>query len=153
MKAFVYKKKKSDRNLPVFTVEKNSWLCKDPAPCHEGLNINTHCYLLQPPPGSISSPEQQEQLNVQLERVHTLFRRQLAIPLMGKEVTSLFVSFIRVNWFVFLFCSLTDSHLLSPSSCMFVSYSYLVSSSASVWENNEIMKQTGHPNRAIVTSL
>ncbi|XP_026795601.3 squamous cell carcinoma antigen recognized by T-cells 3 [Pangasianodon hypophthalmus] len=42
---------------------------------------------LQPPPGSISSPEQQEQLNVQLDRIHTLFRRQLAIPLMDMEST------------------------------------------------------------------
>ncbi|KAF7687606.1 squamous cell carcinoma antigen recognized by T-cells 3 [Silurus meridionalis] len=42
---------------------------------------------LQPPPGSVSSPEQQEQLNVQLERIHTLFRRQLAIPLMDMEST------------------------------------------------------------------
>ncbi|KAM9446569.1 squamous cell carcinoma antigen recognized by T-cells 3 [Clarias gariepinus] len=42
---------------------------------------------LQPPPGSISNPEQQEQLNVQLERIHTLFRRQLAIPLMDMEST------------------------------------------------------------------
>ncbi|XP_026865065.2 squamous cell carcinoma antigen recognized by T-cells 3 [Electrophorus electricus] len=42
---------------------------------------------LQPPPGSVPSPEQQEQLNVQLERIHTLFKRQLAIPLMDMEGT------------------------------------------------------------------
>ncbi|KAF4074599.1 hypothetical protein AMELA_G00241220 [Ameiurus melas] len=42
---------------------------------------------LQPPPGSVSSPEQQEQVNAQLERIHTLFRRQLAIPLMDMEST------------------------------------------------------------------
>ncbi|XP_066512483.1 squamous cell carcinoma antigen recognized by T-cells 3-like [Hoplias malabaricus] len=42
---------------------------------------------LQPPPGSVASPEQQEQLNAQLERIHTLFRRQLAIPLMDMEGT------------------------------------------------------------------
>lgn len=125
------------------------WLCKDPCPCHERLNINTCCYLLQPPPGSISSPEQQEQLTVQLERIHTLFRRQLAIPLMGKEATSLSVSFKREDSYSFK----THSHILSLSSCMSVSYSHWWSSSASVWENNEIMKQSGHPNRAIVTSL
>ncbi|XP_036453812.1 squamous cell carcinoma antigen recognized by T-cells 3 [Colossoma macropomum] len=42
---------------------------------------------LQPPPGGVASPEQQEQLNAQLERIHTLFRRQLAIPLMDMEGT------------------------------------------------------------------
>ncbi|XP_017307594.1 squamous cell carcinoma antigen recognized by T-cells 3 [Ictalurus punctatus] len=42
---------------------------------------------LQPPPGSVSSLEQQEQVNAQLERIHTLFRRQLAIPLMDMEST------------------------------------------------------------------
>ncbi|XP_072520466.1 squamous cell carcinoma antigen recognized by T-cells 3 [Salminus brasiliensis] len=42
---------------------------------------------LQPPPGSVSSAEQQEQLSTQLERIHTLFRRQLAIPLLDMEGT------------------------------------------------------------------
>uniref|UniRef100_W5LJ04 Spliceosome associated factor 3, U4/U6 recycling protein n=1 Tax=Astyanax mexicanus TaxID=7994 RepID=W5LJ04_ASTMX len=42
---------------------------------------------LQPPPGSVLSGEQQEQLNAQLERIHTLFRRQLAIPLLDMEGT------------------------------------------------------------------
>ncbi|TSW89613.1 Squamous cell carcinoma antigen recognized by T-cells 3 [Bagarius yarrelli] len=42
---------------------------------------------LQPPPGHVLNPEQQEQLNMQLERIHTLFRRQLAIPLMDMEST------------------------------------------------------------------
>ncbi|KAI4889382.1 hypothetical protein NFI96_034070 [Prochilodus magdalenae] len=42
---------------------------------------------LQPAPGGVASPEQQEQLNAQLERIHTLFRRQLAIPLMDMEAT------------------------------------------------------------------
>lgn len=47
------------------------------------------CFLFcffpaQPPLGRVPSHEEQEQLNKQLERIHTLFRRQLAIPLMGE---------------------------------------------------------------------
>nr|XP_046243347.1 squamous cell carcinoma antigen recognized by T-cells 3 [Scatophagus argus] len=42
---------------------------------------------IQPPPGRIPSREEQELLNAQLERIHTLFRRQLAIPLMDMEAT------------------------------------------------------------------
>ncbi|KAJ8379381.1 hypothetical protein SKAU_G00001590 [Synaphobranchus kaupii] len=42
---------------------------------------------MQPPPGGIPTREQQELLNTQLERIHTLFRRQLAIPLMDMEAT------------------------------------------------------------------
>ncbi|KAM4579006.1 squamous cell carcinoma antigen recognized by T-cells 3 [Fundulus diaphanus] len=42
---------------------------------------------VQPPPGRIPSREEQELLNTQLERIHTLFRRQLAIPLMDMETT------------------------------------------------------------------
>ncbi|XP_029960592.1 spliceosome associated factor 3, U4/U6 recycling protein [Salarias fasciatus] len=42
---------------------------------------------VQPPPGRIPSREEQELLKTQLERIHTLFRRQLAIPLMEMEVT------------------------------------------------------------------
>ncbi|XP_053181607.1 squamous cell carcinoma antigen recognized by T-cells 3 isoform X1 [Scomber japonicus] len=42
---------------------------------------------VQPPPGRIPSHEEQELLNTQLERIHTLFRRQLAIPLMDMEAT------------------------------------------------------------------
>ncbi|XP_026117265.1 squamous cell carcinoma antigen recognized by T-cells 3-like [Carassius auratus] len=42
---------------------------------------------VQPPPGSAPSQEQQELLNSQLERIHTLFRRQLAVPLMDMEGT------------------------------------------------------------------
>ncbi|KAM3611807.1 uncharacterized protein V6R79_024445 [Siganus canaliculatus] len=42
---------------------------------------------VQPPPGRIPSREEQELLNTQLERIHTLFRRQLAIPLIDMEVT------------------------------------------------------------------
>ncbi|KAJ8415260.1 hypothetical protein AAFF_G00422400 [Aldrovandia affinis] len=42
---------------------------------------------MQPPPGSIPTREQQEQLNAQIERIHVLFRRQLAIPLMDMEAT------------------------------------------------------------------
>ncbi|XP_020498921.2 squamous cell carcinoma antigen recognized by T-cells 3 [Labrus bergylta] len=42
---------------------------------------------LQPPPGRIPSREEKELLNAQLGRIHTLFRRQLAIPLMEMEAT------------------------------------------------------------------
>ncbi|MGH0165302.1 UNVERIFIED_CONTAM: hypothetical protein FKN15_060885 [Acipenser sinensis] len=42
---------------------------------------------LQPAPGSVPIPEQQEVLNAQLNRIHTLFRRQLAIPFLDMEVT------------------------------------------------------------------
>ncbi|KAK2837273.1 hypothetical protein Q5P01_014485 [Channa striata] len=42
---------------------------------------------VQPPPGRIPSREEQELLNTQLERIHTLFRRQLAIPLKDMEFT------------------------------------------------------------------
>lgn len=42
---------------------------------------------VQPPPGSVPKREQQELLNAQLERIHTLFRRQLAIPLMDMDAT------------------------------------------------------------------
>ncbi|KAM6930387.1 squamous cell carcinoma antigen recognized by T-cells 3 [Xenentodon cancila] len=42
---------------------------------------------VQPPPGRIPSRDEQELLNAQLERIHTLFRRQLAVPLMDMEAT------------------------------------------------------------------
>ncbi|XP_029018068.1 squamous cell carcinoma antigen recognized by T-cells 3 [Betta splendens] len=42
---------------------------------------------VQPPPGRIPSREEQELLNTQLQRIHTLFRRQLAVPLMDMEAT------------------------------------------------------------------
>ncbi|MBN3304250.1 SART3 protein, partial [Amia calva] len=42
---------------------------------------------IQPAPGTVPTPEQQELLNTQLERIHTLFRRQLAIPLLEMEAT------------------------------------------------------------------
>uniref|UniRef100_A0A7N8WKK3 Spliceosome associated factor 3, U4/U6 recycling protein n=1 Tax=Mastacembelus armatus TaxID=205130 RepID=A0A7N8WKK3_9TELE len=42
---------------------------------------------VQPPPGRIPNPEEQELVNTQVERIHTLFRRQLAIPLMEMETT------------------------------------------------------------------
>ncbi|XP_054904958.1 squamous cell carcinoma antigen recognized by T-cells 3 [Poeciliopsis prolifica] len=42
---------------------------------------------VQPPPGRIPSREEQELLSTQLERIHTLFRRQLAVPLMDMEAT------------------------------------------------------------------
>ncbi|KAF3850836.1 hypothetical protein F7725_012608 [Dissostichus mawsoni] len=38
-------------------------------------------------PGRVPSCEEQGRLNVQLERIHTLFRRQLAVPLMDMEAT------------------------------------------------------------------
>ncbi|NXW67907.1 SART3 protein, partial [Hirundo rustica] len=41
----------------------------------------------QPAPGSIPSPEQQQVLCSQLERIHTLFRRQLGIPLLDMEAS------------------------------------------------------------------
>ncbi|KAM9858874.1 squamous cell carcinoma antigen recognized by T-cells 3 [Aulostomus maculatus] len=42
---------------------------------------------VQPPAGRIPSHGEQELLNTQLERIHTLFRRQLAVPLMDMEAT------------------------------------------------------------------
>nr|XP_057927176.1 squamous cell carcinoma antigen recognized by T-cells 3 [Doryrhamphus excisus] len=42
---------------------------------------------VQPPPGRIPNHDEQELLNKQLQRIHTLFRRQLAIPLMDMEAT------------------------------------------------------------------
>uniref|UniRef100_K7F3P6 Spliceosome associated factor 3, U4/U6 recycling protein n=1 Tax=Pelodiscus sinensis TaxID=13735 RepID=K7F3P6_PELSI len=42
---------------------------------------------VQPAAGSIPSPEQQQTLCAQLEKIHTLFRRQLGIPLLDMEVT------------------------------------------------------------------
>ncbi|KAM4808535.1 squamous cell carcinoma antigen recognized by T-cells 3 isoform 1-T1 [Rhinophrynus dorsalis] len=42
---------------------------------------------IQPMPGSIPSPEQQQMLNSQLERIHTLFRRQLSVPLLDMTST------------------------------------------------------------------
>lgn len=42
---------------------------------------------IQPPPGTIPTPEQQQMLNEQLERIHALFRRQLSIPLLDMETT------------------------------------------------------------------
>ncbi|XP_029102208.1 squamous cell carcinoma antigen recognized by T-cells 3 isoform X1 [Scleropages formosus] len=42
---------------------------------------------VQPPAGSVPTREQQELVNAQLERIHMLFRRQLAIPLMDMEAT------------------------------------------------------------------
>lgn len=42
---------------------------------------------VQPPPGKIPSHEEQELLNAQNERIQTLFRRQLAVPLMDMGTT------------------------------------------------------------------
>ncbi|MFT7808458.1 squamous cell carcinoma antigen recognized by T-cells 3 [Arapaima gigas] len=42
---------------------------------------------VQPPLGSVPTREQQDLLNAQLERIHTLFRRQLAVPLIDMEAT------------------------------------------------------------------
>ncbi|NXP17534.1 SART3 protein, partial [Scytalopus superciliaris] len=41
----------------------------------------------QPAPGSVPAPEQQQVLCSQLERIHTLFRRQLGIPLLDMEAS------------------------------------------------------------------
>ncbi|XP_039416999.1 squamous cell carcinoma antigen recognized by T-cells 3 [Corvus cornix cornix] len=41
----------------------------------------------QPAPGSIPSPEQQQVLCSQLEKIHMLFRRQLGIPLLDMEAS------------------------------------------------------------------
>ncbi|KAM9526284.1 squamous cell carcinoma antigen recognized by T-cells 3 isoform 2-T2 [Guaruba guarouba] len=41
----------------------------------------------QPAPGSVPSPEQQQMLCSQLEKIHTLFRRQLGIPLLDMETS------------------------------------------------------------------
>ncbi|NXQ55251.1 SART3 protein, partial [Anthoscopus minutus] len=41
----------------------------------------------QPAPGSIPSPEQQQVLCSQLKKIHTLFRRQLGIPLLDMEAS------------------------------------------------------------------
>uniref|UniRef100_A0A667ZUP7 Spliceosome associated factor 3, U4/U6 recycling protein n=1 Tax=Myripristis murdjan TaxID=586833 RepID=A0A667ZUP7_9TELE len=48
---------------------------------------NAMLSTVQPPPGRVPTHEEQELLNTQLERIHTLFRRQLAIPLMDMEAT------------------------------------------------------------------
>ncbi|XP_046872792.1 squamous cell carcinoma antigen recognized by T-cells 3 isoform X1 [Hypomesus transpacificus] len=42
---------------------------------------------VQPPPGSVPTREQQGLVNAQLERIHALFRRQLAIPFMDMDAT------------------------------------------------------------------
>ncbi|XP_067861844.1 squamous cell carcinoma antigen recognized by T-cells 3 [Heptranchias perlo] len=42
---------------------------------------------LQPLAGSILTPEQQEMTNAQLDRIHTLFKRQLGVPLLDMEAT------------------------------------------------------------------
>ncbi|XP_054466241.1 squamous cell carcinoma antigen recognized by T-cells 3 [Anoplopoma fimbria] len=42
---------------------------------------------VQPPPGRIPTREEQDRLKTQIERIHTLFRRQLAVPLMDMEAT------------------------------------------------------------------
>lgn len=48
--------------------------------------IRFQSFCLQPAPGSVPSPEQQQMLCSQLERIHTLFRRQLGIPLLGESL-------------------------------------------------------------------
>nr|XP_056715615.1 squamous cell carcinoma antigen recognized by T-cells 3 [Euleptes europaea] len=42
---------------------------------------------VQPAAGSIPSPEQQQTVGAQLEKIHALFRRQLGIPLLDMEAT------------------------------------------------------------------
>ena len=41
-------------------------------------------HRFQPEPGAIATPEQQKQIDAQTKRVLSLFKRQLAIPLLGK---------------------------------------------------------------------
>uniref|UniRef100_A0A8C4ZPK2 Spliceosome associated factor 3, U4/U6 recycling protein n=1 Tax=Gadus morhua TaxID=8049 RepID=A0A8C4ZPK2_GADMO len=48
---------------------------------------NVMLSTVQPPAGSVPTPEEQGKHNTQLERIHTLFRRQLAIPFMDLEAT------------------------------------------------------------------
>ncbi len=52
----------------------------------------------QPPPGKIPSHEEQELLNAQLERIHTLFRRQLAVPLMGEHDALTVQTGCKMEW-------------------------------------------------------
>ncbi|XP_064424274.1 squamous cell carcinoma antigen recognized by T-cells 3 [Latimeria chalumnae] len=42
---------------------------------------------LQPAAGTVPSPEQQETLDAQIEKIHSLFRRQVAVPLLDMEAT------------------------------------------------------------------
>uniref|UniRef100_A0A8D0GWW8 Spliceosome associated factor 3, U4/U6 recycling protein n=1 Tax=Sphenodon punctatus TaxID=8508 RepID=A0A8D0GWW8_SPHPU len=42
---------------------------------------------VQPAAGGVPSPEQQQTIRAQLEKIHTLFRRQLGIPLLDMEAT------------------------------------------------------------------
>lgn len=42
--------------------------------------------LVQPAAGSVPSAEQQQTVSAQLGRIHVLFRRQLGIPLLGKNL-------------------------------------------------------------------
>ncbi|XP_060105445.1 squamous cell carcinoma antigen recognized by T-cells 3 isoform X2 [Heteronotia binoei] len=42
---------------------------------------------VQPAAGSVPSPEQQQTISAQLEKIHALFRRQLGIPLLDMEAT------------------------------------------------------------------
>jgi len=51
--------------------------------CIAALDTTFSC-LLQPPAGGVPCSEEQVKLNTQLERIHTLFRRQLAVPFMGR---------------------------------------------------------------------
>ncbi|CAK8690689.1 unnamed protein product [Clavelina lepadiformis] len=48
---------------------------------------NAILMTLQPAPGSICTPEQNDQINHLVERIGTLFSRQLAVPLMNMEST------------------------------------------------------------------
>ena len=50
-----------------------------------GLSL-LHLFSVQPAPGGVSTPQQQDLLNAQLERIHSLFRRQLSVPLLGNVV-------------------------------------------------------------------
>jgi len=67
------------------------------------------CLCSQPPPGRIPSREEQELRNTQLERIHTLFRRQLAVPLMGKHGdSSLQMDWCKMGHFPFVGPYVTD---------------------------------------------
>ncbi|TNN51187.1 Squamous cell carcinoma antigen recognized by T-cells 3 [Liparis tanakae] len=48
---------------------------------------NVMLSTVQPPHGRILNQEEQDRLKAQIERIHTLFRRQLAVPFMDMEAT------------------------------------------------------------------
>ncbi|XP_058014481.1 squamous cell carcinoma antigen recognized by T-cells 3 isoform X2 [Ahaetulla prasina] len=46
---------------------------------------NAMLATMQPAPGSVPTPEQQQNIKAQLEKIHSLYRRQLGIPLIDME--------------------------------------------------------------------